>query len=99
MTILTDAWLWSGCMVKKGYPALTKGELRAYMKEELEWDRGQIKRAFYTDSPYRFLRKLQESQRIEIEEEQIFIVNRADMTVWFLQEKEGKHHKHHTGTI
>ena len=99
MAILTDAWLWSGCGTKDGYPALTKGELRAYMKEELGWSRGQIKRAFYTDSQYRYLRKLQESCRITVEEEQIFIVNRADMTACFLLEKEGKHHEHHTGTI
>lgn len=99
MTILTDAWLWSGCGTKEGYPALTKGELRAYMKEEMKWDRGQVKRAFYTDSPYRFLRKLQESCRITVEEGQIFIVNRADITACFLLEKEDKHHEHHTGTI
>ncbi len=99
MTILTDAWLWSGCGIKNGYPSLTKGEIRAYMREELKWDRGQVKRAFYTDSPYRFLRKLQESCRITVEEEQIFIVNRADITVCFLLEKEGKHHEHHTVTI
>ena len=92
MTILTDAWLWSGCGTRKGYPSLTKGELRAYMKEELEWDRGQVKRAFYTDRDSRFLRKLQESCRITVEEEQIFIVNRADMTACFLLEKEGGTH-------
>ena len=69
------------------------------MKEEMKWDRGQVKRAFYTDSPYRFLRKLQESCRITVEEGQIFIVNRADITACFLLEKEDKHHEHHTGTI
>ena len=99
MTILTDAWLWSGCGTKDGYPALTKGELRAYMKEGLNWSKGQIKRAFYADSPYRYLRKLQESCRITVEEEQIFIVNRADITACFLLEKEAKHHEHHTSTI
>ena len=99
MTILTDAWLWSGCGTKDGYPALTKGELRAYMKERLNWSKGQIKRAFYADSPYRYLRKLQESCRITVEEEQIFIVNRADITACFLLEKEAKHHEHHTSTI
>ena len=87
MTILADAWLWSGCGTKDGYPALTKGELRAYMKEELKWSKGQVNRAFYTDRDSRFLRKLQESFRITVEDEQIFIVNRADITVCFLLEK------------
>ena len=95
MSMLTDAWLWSGCGIKKGYPTLMKGELRTYLREELKWDRNQVKSAFYTDTPSRFLRKLQESCRIEVEEEQIFIVNSADITVCFLLEKEGKQHEQH----
>lgn len=95
MTILTDAWLWSGCGVKGDKPCITKGELRAYMKEELGWSKGKIKSAFYSEPNTRFLRKLQESQRVRIEEEQILIVNSADITVCFLLEKDGWQHEQH----
>ena len=93
MAILTDAWLWSGCGTRNGYPALTKGELRAYMKEELEWSKSKIKSAFYSEPNTRFLRKLQDSGRITVEEEQVYIVNRADITACLLLEKEGKQHE------
>ena len=84
---LIAAWLWTGCGTKNGYPTVTKGELKAYMKEELNWDRGRIKRAFYTDSRSRYLEKLISSGRVDVENDRIYIVNAADMTVCFLRER------------
>lgn len=65
------------------------------MKEELGWSNSKVKSAFYSEPNTRFLRKLQESCRITVEEGQIFIVNRADITACFLLEKEGKQHAQH----
>ena len=91
MTTLTEAWLWSGCGTKKGCPCLTKSELREYLVSQRGWSKSKVKSVFYSKPDTRFLRKLQECGRIGIEEEQILIVNQADMTVCFLLERHWQH--------
>ena len=88
MQILTEAWLWSGCGVKCGYPVITRREIKKYLKENTDLTESQIRSYFYSDNPTRFLRKLRESGRISEEGDEIRVINNADISVCFLLEKQ-----------
>ena len=84
LSIVQRAWLEGSHETRLDYPAISIDELRAFMRDKLEWSKDKVKKAFSSDSNSRFIRKLYLSGMIQAMDDLLIITDSIWATCCFL---------------